>query len=354
MGFRFRKSKNFGPFRISVSKSGIGWSVGTKGIRYTKRADGKRQTTLSVPGTGISYVDVHGNNKKKSEPSYPTSNNSYIPNNNNNKPPFYKQKWFMWLMLLFIPPVGIVLMWLYSGYKKVPKVVLSLFFGIVAIAAYTGQSTTHPVTTSNNDTVVTQEQTLSQNNKENDPIDESIISEEPKLTGWQNINNITYYYDNDGNPKAGWIDDNKKYYYCDNNGVMKTGWIQDNNEYYYCSSDGSMQKGWVQDNGNWYYLNDNGTMAKNITKDDYTINSSGIATKEVVQASKNNTQSNSNTTYNNSSQASNSIGNTVYIASSGKGKKYHSNPNCSKMNGTISLTTDEAKSRGYTPCSKCY
>lgn len=65
MGFRFRKSKNFGPFRINVSKSGIGWSVGTKGLRYTKRADGKRQTTLSVPGTGISYVDVHGNNKKK-------------------------------------------------------------------------------------------------------------------------------------------------------------------------------------------------------------------------------------------------------------------------------------------------
>jgi len=91
MGFRFRKSKNFGPFRINVSKFGIGWSVGTKGLRYTKRADGKRQTTLSVPGTGISYVDVHGNNKKKSEPSYPTSNNSYIPNNNNNKPPFYKQ-----------------------------------------------------------------------------------------------------------------------------------------------------------------------------------------------------------------------------------------------------------------------
>lgn len=38
MGFRFRKSKNFGPFRISVSKSGIGWSVGTKGIRYTKKS----------------------------------------------------------------------------------------------------------------------------------------------------------------------------------------------------------------------------------------------------------------------------------------------------------------------------
>lgn len=43
----------------------------------------------------------------------------------NNKP-FYKRIWFMWLMLIFIPPVGIVLMWLYSDYKKVPKVALSI------------------------------------------------------------------------------------------------------------------------------------------------------------------------------------------------------------------------------------
>ena len=42
----------------NVSKSGIGWSVVTKGFRYTKRADGKTQKTYSISGTGISYVDV--------------------------------------------------------------------------------------------------------------------------------------------------------------------------------------------------------------------------------------------------------------------------------------------------------
>lgn len=51
---------------------------------------------------------------------------------------------------------------------------------------------------------------------------------------------------------------------------------------------------------------------------------------------------------------SNSGGGTVYVAASGKGKKYHSNPSCSKMNGTISMTVSEAKAAGYTPCSKCY
>ncbi len=58
MGFRFRKSFNLGPFRATLSKSGIGSSIGFKGFRYTLRADGKRQKTLSVPGTGLSFVDI--------------------------------------------------------------------------------------------------------------------------------------------------------------------------------------------------------------------------------------------------------------------------------------------------------
>ncbi|APC82155.1 hypothetical protein NPD12_3738 (plasmid) [Clostridium botulinum] len=56
MGFRFRKSVKIGPFRINFSKSGVGYSVGSKGYRVTKRADGRIQETYSVPGTGVSYV----------------------------------------------------------------------------------------------------------------------------------------------------------------------------------------------------------------------------------------------------------------------------------------------------------
>lgn len=56
MGTRYRKSIKAGPFRINFSKSGIGWSVGAKGFRYTQRADGRTQETFSIPGTGVSYV----------------------------------------------------------------------------------------------------------------------------------------------------------------------------------------------------------------------------------------------------------------------------------------------------------
>lgn len=67
MGFRFRKSVKMGPVRVNFSKSGVGYSVGGKGFRVTKRADGKVQTTTSIPGTGISYVETVGG--KKSAPA---------------------------------------------------------------------------------------------------------------------------------------------------------------------------------------------------------------------------------------------------------------------------------------------
>ena len=55
MGFRYRKSIKLGPFRLNLSKRGAGVSVGVKGARVGIGPRGVR-TTLSVPGTGISYV----------------------------------------------------------------------------------------------------------------------------------------------------------------------------------------------------------------------------------------------------------------------------------------------------------
>ena len=56
MGFRFRKSINFGIFRVNASKTGLGWSVGVPGARYTKMANGRNRVTANIPGTGMSWV----------------------------------------------------------------------------------------------------------------------------------------------------------------------------------------------------------------------------------------------------------------------------------------------------------
>lgn len=66
MGFRFRKSVKAGPMRINFSKSGVGYSVGGKGFRFTKKANGGTRTTTSVPGTGISFVKDSKKEKKGS------------------------------------------------------------------------------------------------------------------------------------------------------------------------------------------------------------------------------------------------------------------------------------------------
>ena len=57
MGLRFRKSVNIGPVRINASKTGLGYSVGVPGARYTKMANGRKRVTASLPGTGISWVE---------------------------------------------------------------------------------------------------------------------------------------------------------------------------------------------------------------------------------------------------------------------------------------------------------
>ena len=84
MGFRYRKSINLGGgFRINLSKSGIGYSWGTKGYRITKTANGTTRETFSIPGTGLSYVEEHGKRKNPSanHGGYPSQQNAVILNN---------------------------------------------------------------------------------------------------------------------------------------------------------------------------------------------------------------------------------------------------------------------------------
>ncbi|MFG2792596.1 DUF4236 domain-containing protein [Streptomyces sp. NPDC048419] len=69
MGFSYRKTFKAGPIRITASKSGVSYSAGVKGARVTRRADGKVQTTLSVPGTGLRYTETAGRSRAK-----PTAN----------------------------------------------------------------------------------------------------------------------------------------------------------------------------------------------------------------------------------------------------------------------------------------
>ncbi len=80
MGLRFRKSIRLGDgFNINLSKSGIGYSWGTKGYRISKKSSGGTRRTVSIPGTGISYVkdSKHGKKHKLS----PDTEQNVVTNN---------------------------------------------------------------------------------------------------------------------------------------------------------------------------------------------------------------------------------------------------------------------------------
>lgn len=79
MGLRVRKSFKVGGVRVNLSKSGIGYSIGTKGYRITKTANGRTRKTASIPGTGISYVSESGSKKRKTATAT-TYNKEYSPN----------------------------------------------------------------------------------------------------------------------------------------------------------------------------------------------------------------------------------------------------------------------------------
>lgn len=78
MGIRFRKTINLGNgFKLNFSKSGIGGSWGTKGLRVTRTAKGSTRVTVSIPGTGISYVKEVKSKKRHYKIAPRKATNSY-------------------------------------------------------------------------------------------------------------------------------------------------------------------------------------------------------------------------------------------------------------------------------------
>lgn len=112
MGFRFRKSINLGPARVNLSKSGVGYSVGGKGFRVTKKATGGTRTTASIPGTGFSYVkETRKNSRSATILTGHSTGYEYNQQNIENKP-ITKHLWF-WIIvvILSISVVGGVAGW---------------------------------------------------------------------------------------------------------------------------------------------------------------------------------------------------------------------------------------------------
>lgn len=65
---RFRRSIRVGKgVRLNVTKTGVGVSVGTKGVRKSWHSSGRTTTSVGVPGTGVYWRDDKVTPKKGSK-----------------------------------------------------------------------------------------------------------------------------------------------------------------------------------------------------------------------------------------------------------------------------------------------
>lgn len=107
MGMRFRKSINLGGgARVNISKSGIGGSIGGKGYRYTKKANGGTRNTVSIPGTGINYIKESGSKSKKKSVEVKASPQGKVENHIE-----YAFFWIIYRLIGYIAfPAGLMLL----------------------------------------------------------------------------------------------------------------------------------------------------------------------------------------------------------------------------------------------------
>lgn len=77
MGWRWRKVFGRGPFRATISRRGVGYSLGMPGIRIGRSAAGRPYIVLGFPGTGLYWIK-HLDTAPKTRPGS-TSSSSGLP-----------------------------------------------------------------------------------------------------------------------------------------------------------------------------------------------------------------------------------------------------------------------------------
>jgi hypothetical protein len=99
MAWRFRKIFRQGPFQSTISKRGVGWSVGVSGFRYGVGANGHRHVSAGIPGSGLYWykdLDSKVQHAGTSSPNIVQPDTSITPSQTSPGPnpaePWWKQK----------------------------------------------------------------------------------------------------------------------------------------------------------------------------------------------------------------------------------------------------------------------
>ena len=365
MGFRFRKSMNLGPVRVNLSKSGVGYSVGGKGFRATKKAGGGFRTTASIPGTGISYTKDYSSASKLggSAPS-PDPQPDTAPSNLEKPPRGDTPSWLRWTMSILgwtlillgiflscaeiIPgligvALGIFLVYRFSPFSCEKPIVKRKWFLASSICwalfATLGLATPDAEITSLNldcsDSIqmdisetmyipVLVEETGADTDKiKYFSSDESIVTFETSTYGGQLMGLISPIGEGEADVtiSSGGVTSNTVHIT-----VIDSARIAAEEEAARKSAEEAAKKAAEEE------------AARKAAEEEAARKAAEEeAAKKAAEEAKANQKPKEK---------------MVWIPSSGS--KYHSNPSCSNMTNPTQVTISEAKDMGYTPCKKCY
>lgn len=130
MSLRLRKSINLGGgLKLNIGKSGVGISAGVKGLRKSINTSGNTTTSVGIPGTGVYYTKTAKIKTKSADNMVDVEapNNSSNANNPSpNKQPLRNRTWFIVLLLIVFPPIGLILLWKYSKFSLNGKIIATI------------------------------------------------------------------------------------------------------------------------------------------------------------------------------------------------------------------------------------
>ena len=102
------------------------------------------------------------------------------------------------------------------------------------------------------------------------------------VTGWKDIGDHRYFFDNAGIMQTGWLTQEGKTYFLDSDGTMVTGWFNNQGHRYHTGREGLLETGLIEDGGKHYLLDTDGhllTGLKTYEGKTYYLTEDGSAAK---------------------------------------------------------------------------
>ena len=332
MGLRFRKSFKITPgLKLNLNKKSIGLTTGTKGAHFTVNSNGKKTASVGIPGTGLSYTASSSNkkNRKKVSTTSQTPLNKNNFENNGGKKGKKKHGCLTYIICIF-------LMLGFASCMLSSEELESASISANTSKIYDINSDVEiKVTTTPENYLFTEDNFIITGGKIN--IEENEITFSSSDEG-----SYTIYIE------SGDIKSNKIEIKFEDKKSIAEAKKKAEEEARIKAEQEAQAK--AEEEARIQAEQEAQAKAEEEARIKAEQEAQAKAEEARIQAEQ---ETQINTTYDTQQQTT-PVGDMVWIA--GSGKKYHRKSDCGNMNpdNAIQMTREEAESKGYTPCKKCY